>query len=109
MINRYPNMILKEKWNLGYIDLVKHEIYFKYNYSIKQPVRYLNPRLADWLKKKLTWMKSIRMIRKSYSFYALLITIIEVEKPDEMFKIYLYSNVFDLNNITIKDIKYSCS
>jgi len=41
-------------------------------------VQYINPRLADWLKRKLQKIEEIRVIRKLYSPYALLITIVEV-------------------------------
>jgi len=48
-------------------------------------------------------MKTMRVIWKSYNLYTSSITIIKVEKPDETTKIYLYSNVTDLNEATIKD------
>ncbi len=42
---------------------------------------------------------------KSYSPYTLLITIVEVEKPDRTTKIHLCSDVIDLNEATIKDAR----
>ncbi len=47
IIDKYLNIILKEKWDLRCIDLVKYEIYLKHDYLIKRSVRYMNPRLAD--------------------------------------------------------------
>jgi len=48
-------------------------------------------------------MEIIGVIQKLCSFYALSITIVEVEKPDRTTKIRLYSDVTDLNKVTIKD------
>ena len=48
-------------------------------------------------------MESMGVIRKSCSPYALLITIVKVEKPNRTTKIRLYSDVTDLNKATIKD------
>ncbi len=50
-------------------------------------------------------METMEVIQKSYSLYALLITIIEVEKSDRTTKICLYSDITDLNEITIKDVR----
>ncbi len=47
VIDRHLKVISKKEWNIGYTDLVEHEIYFKYDYSIKRSVRYVNFRLAD--------------------------------------------------------------
>ncbi len=47
----------------------------------------------------------MKSFRKSYSSYASLITIVEVEKPDRTTKIHLCSNVTDLNEATIKDAR----
>ncbi len=54
-------------------------------------------------------MKAIRIIWKSYNLYTLPITIIEMEKSNEITKIHLYNDIIDLNNIIIKDARYiSC-
>ena len=45
------------------------------------------------------------VIWKSCSPYVLSITIVEVERPNRITKIHLYSDVTDLNKITIKDAK----
>ncbi len=45
----------------------------------------------------------MRVIQKSCSLYASPITIVEVEKPNRTTKIWLYSDVTDLNEIIIKD------
>jgi len=50
-------------------------------------------------------MKTIRVIRKSCSPYALPITIVKVKKLDKMTKICLCSNVTDFNEATIKDAR----
>jgi len=96
-------VISKGEWDIGYTDLIEHEIYLEHDYSIKKPVRYVNFRLADWLKKELERMKIMGVIQKSCSSYALPITIIEVEKPDRITKVYLCSDVTDLNEVIIKD------
>ena len=48
-------------------------------------------------------MKEIGVIWKSCSPYALPITIVEVLKSDDKWKIQLYSNTTELNKVTIKD------
>lgn len=48
-------------------------------------------------------MKNMRVIQKSCSPYALLITIVKVKKPDRIIKICLCNNITDLNKVTIKD------
>jgi len=103
IIDWYPKIILKEEWDIGYTNLVKHEIYLKHDCLIKRLIRYVNPRLADWLKKELKRMETMGVIWKSCSPYALPITIMEVEKLDKTTKICLCSDVTDLNKILIKD------
>src|SRR6266498_5518620 len=53
VIDRHPKVISKGEWDIGYTDLVEHEIHLEHDRPIKRPVRYVNPRLADWLKKEL--------------------------------------------------------
>src|SRR6266540_1329334 len=48
-------------------------------------------------------METMKVIWKSCSPYASLITIVEVEKADGTTKIRLCSDVTDLNEVTIKD------
>ncbi len=66
-------------------------------------MKYVNPRLADWFKKELERIETMGVIQKSCSSYASPITIVKVEKPDRTTKIYLCSDVIDLNEATIKD------
>src|SRR6266542_5467132 len=80
IIDRYLKVISKEEWDIGYTDLIKHEIHLEHDHPIKRPVRYVNSRLADWLKKELERIKTIEVIRKLCSSYASPITIVEVEK-----------------------------
>ena len=87
------------------MNLVEYEIYLEHDWLIKRPVRYVNPRLADWLKKKLERMETMRVIWKFYSPYTSPIIIVEVEKPDGTTKIHLCSDVTDLNEVTIKDAR----
>ncbi len=47
VIDRHPKVISKEEWDIGYTDLVKHEIHLEHDRLIKKPVRYVNLRLAD--------------------------------------------------------------
>jgi len=78
ILDKYPDVISKRDWDIGNCNLVEHEIHIEYDRSIKNSVQYINPRLADWLKRKLQKMKEIGVIRKSYSLYTSLITIVEV-------------------------------
>jgi len=87
VIDRYLKVISKGEWDIGYTDLIEHEIHLEYDRLIKRPVRYVNPRLADWLKKELERMETMQVIQKSCSPYASLITIVEVEKADRTTKI----------------------
>ena len=87
VIDRYLKVISKGEWDIGYTDLVEHEIHLEYDRPIKRPVRYVNPRLADWLKKELERMEVMQVIRKLCSPYASSITIVEVEKADRTTKI----------------------
>src|SRR6266542_6857354 len=103
VIDRHPKVISKREWDIGYTDLVEHEIYLEYDRPIKRPVRYINPRLADWLKKELERMEAMQIIQKSCSPYASPITIMKVKKTDRTTKIRLCSDVTDLNEATMKD------
>src|SRR6266542_786193 len=102
VIDRHPKVISKGEWDISYTDLVEHEIYLEHDCQIKKPVRYVNPRLADWLKKELERMEAMQIIQKSCSPYASSITIVEVKKADGTIKIQLCSDVTDLNKATIK-------
>ncbi len=62
VLDKYPEVISKEDWDIGNCNLVEHEIYLKYNRPIKSPVRYINPRLADWLKGELQKIEEIGVI-----------------------------------------------
>ena len=62
VIDRYPKVISKGEQDIKYTDLVEHEIYLEHDHPIKKPVRYINPRLTDWLKKKLKRMETIEVI-----------------------------------------------
>ncbi len=48
-------------------------------------------------------MKTMGVIQKSCSLYALPITIVEIEKPDRTTKIHLCNDIINLNEVTIKD------
>ncbi len=96
-------MILKGEWGIGYTDLVKYEIHLEHDHPIKKPVRYINLRLADWFKKELKRIETMEVIWKSYNPYTSFIIIVEVKKSDRTIKIYLCSDVTDLNKVTIKD------
>src|SRR6266540_5516815 len=87
VIDRYLKVISKGEWDIGYTDLIEHEIHLEYDHLIKRPVRYVNPRLADWLKKELERMETMQVIRKLCSLYASSITIVEVEKANRTTKI----------------------
>ena len=103
IINWHPKVISKGEWDISYTDLVEHEIYLKYDHLIKRPVRYINSRLADWLKKELKRIETMGVIQKLCSPYTLPITIVEVEKSDRTTKIHLYNDITNLNETTIKD------
>ncbi len=62
VLDKYLEVIFKRDWNIGNCNLVEHEIYLKYDRPIKSPVRYINPRLADWLKGELQKMEEIGVI-----------------------------------------------
>ncbi len=47
VINQHPKVISKGEWDIGYTNLIEHEIYFEHDHSIKKLVRYINLRLAD--------------------------------------------------------------
>jgi len=78
VLDKYPEVISKEDWNIGNCNLVEHKIYLEHDKSIKSPVRYINPRLADWFKGEFQKMEEIRFIQKSCSSYTSPITIVEV-------------------------------
>src|SRR6266540_4360115 len=101
--DKYQEDISKGDWDIGNCNLVEHEIHLEHDRPIKSPVRYINPRLADWLKGELQKMKEIRVIRKSCSPYASPITIVEVLRSDGKWKIRLCSDTTELNKVTIKD------
>ncbi len=63
-------------------------------------------RKGNEMKKKLEKIKTIRVIQKLCNFYALSITIIKMKKLNKIIKIYLYSDITNLNDIIIKDVKY---
>src|SRR6266498_1201060 len=105
VIDRYLKVISKGEWDIGYTDLIEHEIHLEYDRLIKRSVRYVNLRLADWLKKELKRMEAMQVIQKSCSPYASPITIVEVEKADGTTKIRLCSDITDLNEVTIKDAR----
>ncbi len=87
VIDRHLKVISKGEWDIGYTDLVEHEIHLEHDRPIKRLVRYVNPRLADWLKKELERMETMQVIRKLCSLYASSITIVEVEKANRTTKI----------------------
>src|SRR6266540_7236656 len=78
ILDKYSEVISKGDWDIGNYNLVEHEIHLEYDRPIKSPVRYINSRLADWLKGELQKMEEIGVIRKSCSPYASPITIVEV-------------------------------
>ncbi len=82
VLDKYSEVISKGNWDIGNCNLVEHEIHLEHDRPIKSPVRYINPRLADWLKKELQKMEEIGVIRKSCSPYASPITIVEVLRSD---------------------------
>ncbi len=47
VIDWHFKVISKEEWDIGYTDLVEHEIHLEHNHPIKRSVRYVNSRLAD--------------------------------------------------------------
>ena len=103
VINYHLKVISKGEWDIEYTDLVEYEIHLEYDCPIRKPVRYVNLRLANWLKKELDRMESIGVVRKLCSLYASPITIIKVKRPDRITKICLCSDVTDFNEATIKD------
>ena len=60
----------------------KAQVHLEHDRLIKSSVRYINPRLADWLKGELKKMEEIGVIQKSYSPYTSPITIVEVLRLD---------------------------
>ena len=62
VLEKYPEVIFKGDWDIGNYNLVEHEIHLEHDRLIKSPVRYINPRLADWLKGELQKMEEIRVI-----------------------------------------------
>ncbi len=82
VLDKHPEVISKGDWDIGNCNLVKHEIHLEHDRPIKSPVRYINPRLADWLKGELQKMEEIGVIRKSCSPYASPITIVKVLRSD---------------------------
>ena len=52
VLDKYLEVISKEDWNIGNCNLVEHKIHLEYSKPIKSSVWYINPRLADWLKKE---------------------------------------------------------
>ena len=61
---------------------MEYEIHLEHDRPIKNPVCYINLRLADWLKGELQKMEEIGVIRKSCNPYASPITIVEVLRSD---------------------------
>ena len=59
VINQHPKIISKEEWDIKYTDLIQYEIYLENNCLIKKLVKYVNLRLADWLKKELKRMETM--------------------------------------------------
>ncbi len=53
VLKKYPEVISKGDWNIGNCNLVEYEIHLEHDRPIKSPVRYINSRLADWLKGEL--------------------------------------------------------
>ena len=47
VIDQHPKVISKGEWDIGYTNLIKHEIHLEHDRPIKRPVRYVNPKLAD--------------------------------------------------------------
>ena len=45
--DKYLEVISKGNWDIDNCNLVEHEIHLKHDRSIKSPVQYINPRLAD--------------------------------------------------------------
>ncbi len=78
VLKKYPKVISKGDWDIGNCNLVEHKIHLEHDRPIKSPVRYINPRLANWLKRELQKMEEIGVIRKSCSPYVSPITIVEV-------------------------------
>ena len=78
VLDKYPEVISKGDQDIDNCNLIEYKIYLEHDRLIKSLVQYINPRLADWLKRKLQKIEEIRVIRKLYSPYALLITIVEV-------------------------------
>src|SRR6266498_2306194 len=103
VLDKYPEVISKGDWDIGNCNLVEHEIHLEHDRLIKSSVRYINLRLADWLKRELQKMEEIEVIRKSCSPYASPITIVEVLRSDGKWKIRLCNNTTELNKATIKD------
>ncbi len=103
VLDKYPEVISKEDWDISNCNLVEHEIHLEHDRPIKSPVWYINPRLADWLKGKLQKIKKIGVIWKSCSPYASSITIVKVLRLDGKWKIRLCSDTTELNKATIKD------
>ncbi len=103
VLDKYPEVISKGDWDIGNCNLVEHEIHLEHDRLIKNPVRYINPRLADWLKGELQKIEEIGVIRKLCSSYASPITIVEVLRSDGKWKIRLCSDTTELNKATIKD------
>ncbi len=62
VLDKYPEVISKGDWDIGNCNLVEHEIHLEHNRPIKSPVRYINSRLADWLKGELQKMEEIGVI-----------------------------------------------
>ncbi len=62
VLEKYPEVISKGDWDIGNCNLVEHEIHLEHDRLIKSPVRYINSRLADWLKGELQKMEEIGII-----------------------------------------------
>ena len=68
VIDRYLKVISKEEQNIRYTDLIEHEIYLEHDCLIKKPVRYMNLRLTDQLKKELKKMETIGSFRSHAAY-----------------------------------------
>src|SRR6266542_3575877 len=82
VLDKYPEVISKGDWDISNCNLVEHEIHLEHDRSIKNPIRYINLRLADWLKSELQKIEEIGIIQKSCSPYTSPITIVEVLRSD---------------------------
>src|SRR6266542_4163146 len=66
-LDKYPEVVSKGDWDIGNCNLIEYEIHLEHDKPIKSLVRYINLRLADWLKGKLQKIEKIGVIQKSCS------------------------------------------